>query len=175
MSIIDQWTFQATSPSVIKDDDGNSGIVSGSAGFWGTIPSTTNGFGSTTVGSVNFSGGTGAPIGGNIISFSLSPADDDGVDIKLPSVNEGTIMIEDLDNSGTCSDRLPNVSLLAHDEQHGNLCLTFTPERTISTYELLLITQLLFTENMKPRQVNPLAFIRKNNLEKHFTITVIDA
>jgi hypothetical protein len=168
--------LKATSPSVIgstqdDDDDGLTTSIGpagsgGSGGATGIGPTHTFNSG-INYGHVNFSGGAG-------ITFTLTQADDDSVDMELPIVDESIVMIEDLGDDASYSTTLPAIQLLAFDERHGPISLTFTPEKSISVYELLLINQLIFTEFHKPGQVDVLAFVRHNNLEKHFTISMAD-
>ena len=63
---------------------------------------------------------------------------------------------------------LPNVTLIAHDENGKKVEMTLKPERSISAFEALHLIMMLMVYCDSPNSFCPFAFVKANNLERHF-------
>jgi hypothetical protein len=66
---------------------------------------------------------------------------------------------------------LPSIRITGYDDQKNPVKMEVTPERSISAYESLQITMMLVTLTAGANDFNPLAFVKKNNLERHFSFS----
>ena len=65
-------------------------------------------------------------------------------------------------------DNLPDVVFDGHDFDSKKITMTLKPESTISTLEALKITMLINASARTPTKFSVFAYIKKNNLERHF-------
>lgn len=99
----------------------------------------------------------------------------DGFSAQLAQKNEDTVFVEGSEYSTivaqkTDHSQLMGITLLSYDNGRP-LTLKLDPERNITPYETMLITQLLVTEGSKPGNIWILKFVQHHNLERHFKIT----
>jgi hypothetical protein len=87
-----------------------------------------------------------------------------------------TVVVDGIDGASACDplsneplDILKPIHLLTYDEDGKELTLTLSPERDISGWEALQLSMLLTCEMQKPHNIHISAYVRKNNLERHFT------
>lgn len=128
--------------------------------------------------------------GGSPGSVSINPAHG-GYPSTAPPPNLNTITISGTIGGGpfyssnigivdtgiskqTSTSKLDSIVLTDADENGVQYRITFEPERSISAYEALLIYQMfeqIKTSHGSYRRLSPLAFIREQNLERHFKFT----
>ena len=64
---------------------------------------------------------------------------------------------------------LPKIIFEMYDDRHHkNISMEMQPEGTISGYEALQLTMMLFIVVAEPTSFSVLEYVRKNNLERHF-------
>lgn len=64
---------------------------------------------------------------------------------------------------------LPDMVFYGKDDAGAGVSMTLKPEADISTIELMKINMLIATFIIGGHNTNPLAYIKKHNLERHFT------
>lgn len=67
------------------------------------------------------------------------------------------------------SSDLPNISLMTWDENGNKVELTLKPEANISASDSLKLIMLVMAMSAAPYEFSALAYVKKNNLERHFT------
>ena len=101
---------------------------------------------------IGVSGGGGITINANVLNGSYTVSGGTSLKTVAPST----------------SPILPEIVLEAHDENGKRIEMELIPERTISAFECLQITMMLMAYCDSPDSFCPLAFVKKNNLERHF-------
>lgn len=65
---------------------------------------------------------------------------------------------------------LPTMLIEGYDEHTGKkVKMVLSPESGISNNEIMKLLMLIIGTNTAPTQFNPLAYVKKHNLERHFT------
>ena len=67
------------------------------------------------------------------------------------------------------SSDLPNISLTTWDENENEIVLTLKPEGNISAADSLKLVMLVMAVSAAPYEFSALAYVKRNNLERHFT------
>jgi hypothetical protein len=66
---------------------------------------------------------------------------------------------------------LPSIYLYGHDEAGNKVRMELIPERSISPYESIQLSMMLVCSAAGANDFCPLAFVKKNNLERHFSFS----
>lgn len=67
------------------------------------------------------------------------------------------------------SDFLPNLTMTGYELNGDKVQMTISPEASISPIEAVRLMMLMLVVTNVPGNVNPLAYVRKQGLERHFT------
>ena len=146
----------ATAPVNNIYDDANSITVGGSS-VGGSI-----GSGNVTVANSNIvsNGFIAAAPSNSANGFYNFPSSIQRMDEKPP-----------LDLILSQENNLPDVVFNGHDFDSKKITMTLKPEPTISVFEALKITLLINASARTPTKFSVFAYIKKNNLERHFKFT----
>ena len=144
---------KATAPVHHIDDDANSITITGSMGG-GIVGS----------GSVSVSAGVAASNGFTI----TAPGSSANGFYTFPSNTQRPNELLSLDLIMSQEADLPDVVFVSHDFDSKKITMTLKPEPTISTLEALKITMLINASARTPTKFSVFAYIKKNNLERHF-------
>ena len=145
---------KAIAPVHHIDDDANSITITGSMGG-GIVGS---GSVSVSAGGVGSNGFTTVAAGSSSVNgFYTFPSNTQRPN-ELLSLD--LIMSQEAD--------LPDVVFVSHDFDSKKITMTLKPEPTISTLEALKITMLINASTRTPTKFSVFAYIKKNNLERHF-------
>lgn len=93
------------------------------------------------------------------ITYTYSPLD---ITSKAPTSSSST----------SSSPFLPEMTLLGRDEQGHEVKMKLDPERDIAPFECMLVTMLLINYCENKNQFCPLAFVKRQGLERHFHFSV---
>lgn len=63
---------------------------------------------------------------------------------------------------------LPEMTLMSWDENENEVQMTLTPEASITSSDALKIFMLVMAVSVAPDEFCALAYVKKNNLERHF-------
>lgn len=114
----------------------------GSGQVNGTFSNTVASNGGVSAGSINATGS--AYISGSSTSFTIATAK-------------------------PLNDFLPNLTMTGYELNGDQVQMTISPEAAISPIEAVRLMMLMFVVTNAPGNVNPLAYVRKQGLERHFT------
>ena len=148
-----QELSMAIAPIHHIDDDANSITITGSMG-------------GASIGSGNSSIHAGSIISNNL-TVATSSNVSNGFYTFPASVNR---MSEQppIDLILSQEANLPDVTFNGHDFDFKKITMILKPESTISTIEVLKITMLINASTRTPTKFSVFAYIKKNNLERHF-------
>ena len=63
---------------------------------------------------------------------------------------------------------LPPMTIVTADEHGNQVLMTVAPEPHVSTGDCMKLLMLMFAVTVEPEAFNALAYVKKNNLERHF-------
>lgn len=145
---------KAITPVHHIDDDANSITITGSIG-------------GGSVGSGNLSISAGSIVNNGFTTVAAGSSSANGF-YNFPSSIQRLDELPPLDLIVSQEANLPDVTFNGHDFDLKKIAMILKPEPTISTFEALKIMMLINASARTPTKFSVFAYIKKNNLERHF-------
>jgi hypothetical protein len=103
-------------------------------------------------------------------TFSNTVASNGGVSGSITTTNSFSgIQGSFATGAKPLNDFLPNLTMTGYEMDGNPVSMTVSPEAGISSIEAVRLMMLMFVVTNAPGNVNPLAYVRKQGLERHFT------